>query len=90
MVFQFISNGLHQKYLNGRPIRDDGYKVRVNPYGEKKIYLGFDYFFCVFFCLFARQRKRKGFVIFFGILFTKHTQLTFPLLIKLILMRMLQ
>jgi len=44
---------------------------------KKKIDLGFDFFdfffACFFVCLLDKERKRKGVVIFFGILFTKHT-----------------
>ena len=39
MVFKMFSTGSHTKKLNGKLIKHDKYKLRVNPFNENKVYL---------------------------------------------------
>ena len=39
MVFKMFSTGSHKKMLNGKLIKDDNYKLRVNPYNKGLVYL---------------------------------------------------
>lgn len=39
MVFKMYSTGTHKKMLNGKLIKDDNYKLRVNPFNKGLVYL---------------------------------------------------